>query len=109
MAVRDKLDISTYFVVGPENVKGHPVADVISAVVEAGFTCIQIRSKVISAQELIQLTSQAADVISEAGKSDKVTLLVNDRLDVVLATLEQGIKVDGIHVGQTDIPVDVCR
>jgi len=109
MIVRDKLDISKYFVVGPENVKGHSVADVISAVVEAGFTCIQIRSKTISALELIQLTSQVAYVISEAGKSDKVTLLVNDRLDVVLAALEQGIKVDGIHVGQTDIPVDVCR
>ncbi|HRF90973.1 MAG TPA: thiamine phosphate synthase, partial [Desulfobacter postgatei] len=40
---------------------------------------------------------------------DIVTLLVNDRLDVVLAAKKQGIKVDGIHVGQTDIPVDVCR
>jgi len=109
MTVRDKLDISKYFVVGPENVKGHSVTDVIRAVVEAGFTCLQIRSKSISAQELIQLTGKAADVILEAGKSDKVILLVNDRLDVVLAALEQRIKVDGIHVGQSDIPVDVCR
>ena len=36
-------------------------------------------------------------------------LVVDDRLDVVLAAREQGIKVDGIHVGQTDIPVSVCR
>jgi len=109
MTVREKLDISKYFVVGPENVNGRTVADVIKAVVEAGFTCVQIRSKSASALELIQLTRQTADVISEAGKSDKVTLLVNDRLDVILAALEQGVKVDGIHVGQTDIPVNVCR
>ncbi len=38
-----------------------------------------------------------------------MALLVDDRLDVVLAARKQGIKVDGVHVGQSDIPVDVCR
>ncbi|MEK3763683.1 MULTISPECIES: thiamine phosphate synthase [unclassified Solibacillus] len=104
-----KLDISAYLVIGPENTKGRPVATIIKEAVSAGFTCIQIRSKVASARELIQLTRQAAEVIEEAGKSDEVALLVNDRLDVVLAARSQGIKVDGIHVGQTDIPVSVCR
>ena len=51
----------------------------------------------------------AADVIAAAGKSDSVALVVDDRLDVVLAARKMGIKVDGIHVGQTDIPVSVCR
>ncbi|WP_339214220.1 thiamine phosphate synthase [Solibacillus sp. FSL W8-0372] len=104
-----KLDISAYLVIGPENTKGRPVATIIKEAVSAGFTCIQIRSKVASARELIQLTRQAAEVIEEAGKSDEVALLVNDRLDVVLAAKSQGIKVDGIHVGQKDIPVNVCR
>lgn len=104
-----KVDISAYLVIGPENTKGRPVAAIIQDAVEAGFTCIQIRSKVASARELIQLTRQAAEVIEEAGKSQQVALLVNDRLDVVLAARKQGIKVDGIHVGQSDIPVDVCR
>ena len=35
---------------------------------------------------------------SKSRKSQDVTLLVNDRLDVVLAAKSQGIKVDGIHV-----------
>ncbi len=38
-----------------------------------------------------------------------MALVVDDRLDVVLAARMQGIKVDGIHVGQSDIPVEVCR
>lgn len=105
----NKLDISAYLVVGPENTKGRSVAAIIKDAVNAGFTCIQIRSKVASARELIQLTHQAAEVIEEAQKSEEVALLVNDRLDVVLAARKQGIKVDGIHIGQTDIPVDVCR
>ena len=62
-----------------------------------------------TARELIGLTRQAAEVIAQAGKSEKVALLVDDRLDVVLAAQTQGIKVDGIQVGQADIPVEVCR
>lgn len=109
MGIRNKLDISAYFVVGPENTKGRPVAPIIRDAVDAGFTCVQIRSKTASARQLIELIGQASEVIAKTGKSDIVTLLVNDRLDVVLAAKKQGIKVDGIHVGQTDIPVDVCR
>ena len=107
--MRNALDISAYLVIGPENTLGRPVADIIRRSLAAGFTCIQIRSKECSARDLIDYTAQAAQVISEAGKSDSVALLVDDRLDVVLAAREAGVKVDGIHVGQTDIPVEVCR
>ena len=107
--MRNALDISAYLVIGPENTLGRPVADIIRQSLAAGFTCIQIRSKECSARDLIGYTAQAAQVISEAGKSDSVALLVDDRLDVVLAAREAGVKVDGIHVGQTDIPVEVCR
>lgn len=109
MSIRDNLDISAYLVVGPENTLGRPVADVVRAALDAGFTIIQVRSKVAGARELIECTRSVADVIAEAGKSDTVPLLVDDRLDVVLAAREAGIKVDGVHVGQSDIPVEVCR
>ena len=109
MSIRENFDISAYLVVGPENTKGRPVKEIISAAISAGFSCIQIRSKVASAIELIEMTRQAASVIASAGKSEKVALLVDDRLDVVLAARKLGIKVDGIHVGQKDIPVDICR
>lgn len=102
-----KVDISKYFVVGPENTNGRPVSRMIKAVADADFTCIQIRSKEASALELIDLCRETADIIAESGKD--ITLLVDDRLDVVLAARKMGIKVDGIHVGQTDIPVSVCR
>ena len=109
MSIRKSLDISAYFVVGPENTNGRQVAPIVEAAVEAGYTCIQIRSKTASARELIELTRQAADVIAKVDRTGKTALLVDDRLDVVLAARMQGIKVDGIHVGQSDIPVDVCR
>ena len=109
MSIRENFNISAYLVVGPENTKGRPVNEIISAAISAGFSCIQIRSKVASATELIELSRQAASIIASAGRSEKVALLVDDRLDVVLAARKLGIKLDGIHVGQTDIPVDICR
>ena len=90
MSIRDNLDISAYLVLGPENTLGRPVGDVVAQALDAGFTCIQVRSKVASAREII-------------------ALLIDDRLDCVLAAREQGIAVDGVHVGQSDIPVEVCR
>ena len=107
--MRNKFDLSAYLVIGPENTNGRPIARVIAEAVCAGFTFVQIRAKGADAREIIDLTSAAADVIAAQEKSDAVTLVVNDRLDVVLAAREQGIKVDGVHVGQTDIPPDVCR
>ena len=107
--MRNKFDLSAYLVIGPENTNGRPIARVIAEAVCAGFTFVQIRAKHTDAREIIDLTRVAADVIAAQEKSDTVTLVVNDRLDVVLAAREQGVKVDGVHVGQTDIPPDVCR
>ncbi|WP_407428088.1 thiamine phosphate synthase [Treponema sp.] len=104
-----KVDISAYLVVGRENTNGRPVSKIVEDAVRAGFTCVQIRSKTASAREMIEDCRESAEIIAKLGKSDSVTLVVDDRLDIVLACREIGIKVDGIHVGQSDIPVSVCR
>ena len=106
---RKNLDVGAYLVVGPENTNGRAVEEIVGDAVRAGFTIVQIRSKVAGALEMIELCRKAAEKIANLGKSDSVSLVVDDRLDVVLAARERGIKVDGIHVGQSDIPVDVCR
>lgn len=106
--MRKKFDLSAYLVIGPENTE-KPVEEVVKAAVSAGFTFVQIRAKNSSAREIISILEKSAAVIDELKKSSSVTLVVNDRLDIALAAIERGIKVDGIHVGQSDIPVDVCR
>ncbi len=109
MTMRRTLDISAYLVVGPENTLGRPVREIVEAAVVAGFTCVQIRSKEASARELMSCVQEAAEVIAKAGKAEQVALLVDDRLDIVLAARHQGSKVDGVHVGQSDIPPAICR
>jgi len=109
MSIRKKFDVSAYYVVGPENTKGRSVADSVAAAVRGGFTFVQIRSKQASARELTEFLRQSADVIAALGRSDTVALVADDRLDVVFAARDAGIKVDGVHVGQSDIPASVCR
>ena len=98
MSMRDVLDISAYLVLGPENTLGRPVADIAGQAISAGFTCVQVRSKECSARELIACTAAVADEIARLGATDRVALLVDDRLDVVYAARQQGVKVDGVHV-----------
>ena len=109
MSIRDNLDISAYLVLGPENTCGRPVEDVVGEALDAGFTIIQVRSKVAGAREMIECARRVADVIAAKGKSDTVPLLIDDRLDVAIACRDLGIKVDGVHVGQSDIPPEICR
>lgn len=104
-----RVDVSAYLVLGPENTLGRPVGDIVAQALAAGFTCVQVRSKECSARELIACTAEAARAIEQAQRRESVALLVDDRLDVALAAREAGIAVDGVHVGQSDIPVEVCR
>lgn len=109
MSMRDSLDISAYLVLGPENTLGRPVGDVVAAAIDAGFTIVQVRSKVLGARDLMACAAEAARAIEAAGAQDRVPLLIDDRLDVALACRDAGIKVDGVHVGQSDVPVETCR
>ncbi|MEE0846173.1 MAG: thiamine phosphate synthase [Eggerthellaceae bacterium] len=109
MGMRDSLNISAYLVLGPENTLDRPVGDIVAQALDAGFTIVQVRSKVLGARDLMACAAEAARAIAAVGKQDAVPLLVDDRLDVALAAREAGIKVDGVHVGQSDVPVEVCR
>ena len=77
--------------------------DVMAAVRNAvanGVDYIQVREKDLSARELTMLVSQVRDLA--AGSSTRV--LVNDRLDVALAT-----GVDGVHLPSNGLPADRVR
>lgn len=109
MANRKNFDLKAYLVLGPENTLGRDTIEIIEEALRSGFTFIQLRSKEASARDLIDLALRASDLIEKMGLEDKVALVVNDRLDVILAARDRGAKIDGIHIGQSDIPADVCR
>ncbi|MDR1695428.1 MAG: thiamine phosphate synthase [Endomicrobium sp.] len=108
-SLRKTFDLSFYFVVGPVNTKGRDFGDVVRQAVKGGITFLQVRSKVSEGRELMALGRIAAGEISKAGKQDKIALVIDDRVDVARALMLEGVKVDGVHLGQSDIPVEAAR
>lgn len=90
------IDLRTYLVTG-EN----PVETVRGA---THATCIQIRSKPISSRELYALSVRIAEIIQPWQ-----TLLIDDDIGVALALHHQGYRIDGVHLGQDDLPARVAR
>ena len=96
--------LGTYLVTDAALCGNRGVLSVIHAAVAGGVTTVQIREKTASARELFDLVLHAAEVID-----DRAKLIVDDRVDVFLAARAVGARIDGVHVGQSDLPVAAVR
>jgi thiamine-phosphate pyrophosphorylase len=74
--------------------------DLIEAVVCQGVDAVQVRAKQLADRDLYSFTRSVVDRLR--GKA--VTVIVNDRLDIALAT-----GAHGIHLGLDDLPVAEAR
>ncbi|GAA5227602.1 thiamine phosphate synthase [Paeniglutamicibacter antarcticus] len=93
-----------YLVLDSASCAGRPLAEIAKAAVVGGIRTVQLRCKDMPAAEFLQ------EVISCARHtSGHATLLVNDRVDVYLAARAAGADVQGVHIGQSDIPVALVR
>jgi thiamine-phosphate pyrophosphorylase len=68
--------------------------------IRGGATVIQLRDKHASPREFYY---QAATALQLAHKHS-AKLIINDRVDIALA-----LKADGVHLGQSDLPVEAAR
>lgn len=100
------VDLSIYLVTDAAlaAAAGRGLVDVVRAAGENGVTAVQVREKEASARVFLDTVLRIADVLP-AG----VALLVNDRVDVFLAARAAGAAVAGVHVGQSDLPVEAVR
>lgn len=74
--------------------------DVLAAAIRGGVGCIQVREKTLTDLELRDRVLHVIDHARPAG----VAVVVNDRIDVALAT-----QADGVHLGQDDLDLDDAR
>lgn len=102
--MRRGIDLSTYLVADAASITGRSIADVAAGAVAGGAGVVQVRGKDLSAAALLAAVEACAERI--AGRA---ALLVNDRVDVMLAARAAGVPVDGVHVGQSDLPADRVR
>lgn len=96
--------LRTYLVTDPVLCGARGVLAVIESAVAGGVTTVQIRDKTAGGRELFELVCKAAELTGGEAK-----LLVNDRVDVYSAAKAAGAAVDGVHLGQEDLPVAAVR
>ncbi len=77
------------------------VVETVRQALAGGVTVVQLRDHEATTRELLDMAKQLRRLTTEAG----VPLIVDDRLDVALAS-----GADGVHLGQSDLhPVDARR
>lgn len=90
----------TYLVTQQSLSNDRPTTEIVREAIDGGIDVVQLREKETSARSRYELGLELRDLTAEAG----VDLIVNDRVDIARA-----IDADGVHVGQSDLPVAVAR
>ncbi|SCY18495.1 thiamine-phosphate pyrophosphorylase [Butyrivibrio hungatei] len=96
----DRKQLKLYLVTDSTGKSDEEFLKALEEAIEGGVTFVQIREKNKTTAEYINLVSKALEVTRKHG----VPLIVDDRVDVVLAT-----GADGVHVGREDMPVETAR
>jgi thiamine-phosphate pyrophosphorylase len=89
-----------YVILDTGVLRGRSEMDVAAGAIRGGAGVIQLRDKIHPRGELIEMAGRLQRLCAEKG----VLFIVNDHLDVALAS-----GADGLHVGQEDLPVTEAR
>lgn len=89
-----------YLITDRNQTGGRPLIDVVKEALDGGVKAVQLREKDLPIRELLRLAEEMRKITKEAG----AMLFINRRIDAAMA-----VEADGIHLGQTDLPVDVVR
>ncbi|MGM0448126.1 MAG: thiamine phosphate synthase [Methanobacteriota archaeon] len=90
----------TYLVTAASRSAGRTTPEIVPAALDGGIDVVQLRDKAVSDRERYETGVRLRKLTADAG----VPLLVNDRIDLAAA-----VDADGVHLGQTDLPVAVAR
>ena len=94
------IDLRLYAIVDPQRAGAHALPDLARAVANGGATLVQLRDKLSDTRDLIDEARAIKNALIPSG----VPLLINDRVDVALAS-----SADGVHVGQDDMGIEDAR
>jgi thiamine-phosphate pyrophosphorylase len=81
-------------------VSGLSHAEQVTRLIRGGATLIQLRDKNAAPNEFLRDAEAALAIARE----NNVRIIINDRVDIAMA-----LKADGVHLGQTDMPVEAAR
>lgn len=94
------LDTRIYFITDSTPYTEQEFLDRVRSALRGGVSLIQLREKERSTREYIDLAHKVGVLAQEFG----VPLIIDDRIDVALAS-----GVQGVHLGQSDMPIKTAR
>jgi len=94
------LHLSRIYPITDTALSGCTHAELVSEFAAAGASLVQIRDKKASPGEFYRNAAEAV----LTGRRLGVKIIINDRLDIAIAT-----DADGVHLGQDDIPPEEAR
>src|SRR5215203_1379881 len=83
-----------------QQTQGRSLSTVLRDAIQAGLHAVQIRERDLSTLELVTLTKTVQAMTAGCA----VSLLMNDRIDLVLA-----LDLEGVHLRSDSLPVSVAR
>ena len=95
-----KFDTSLYFITDSTGYTEEEFLKRTEAALRGGVTILQIREKDKSTREYLSLARKVHILTQKYG----VPLIIDDRLDIAMA-----IDAEGVHLGQSDMPIDLAR
>jgi thiamine-phosphate pyrophosphorylase len=95
-----RIDLRLYAILDPDHAGGHDLTDLARFVAQGGATLVQLRDKRSSTRTMVA----RARALKAALADFAIPLLINDRIDIVLAC-----GADGVHVGQEDMAAQDAR
>ena len=94
------LDTRIYFITDSTPYTEQEFLDRVRSALRGGVSLIQLREKERTTREYIDLAHKVGALAQEFG----VPLIIDDRIDVALAS-----GVQGVHLGQSDMPIKTAR
>lgn len=94
------FDTSLYFITDSSAVCEEEFLCRVQQALKGGVTLLQLREKDKTTREYIDLAKKVHTIT----KKYNVPLIIDDRVDVAIA-----IDAEGVHLGQSDMPVDIAR
>lgn len=94
------VDFSLYLITDRRQTGTRSLLESVEEALAGGVKAVQLREKDLTSRELYELAFEMKKLTSKYG----ARLLINDRIDIVLA-----VDADGVHLGSNSIPIYRAR
>lgn len=98
--MKPEIDYTLYLCTDRKIMTADTIEESVELAIKGGVTVVQMREKECTSKEFYEI----AKAVKEITDAYEVPLLINDRLDIAMA-----VGADGVHLGQTDIPIQAAR